>query len=234
MDVGDAGSVANRLIGVKARIVSATERSGRPADAVTLVAVSKTFGVDAIREALAAGVTDLGENRAQEFRQKVEILGTKARWHFVGHVQTNKARHVVGAHLIHSVDRFGLAEALDARARRSGLVQEVLIEVNVTGETAKHGVEPGRLAALAEKFAALEGLNVRGLMTMAPLSDDPETSRPVFAELRTLRDVLVSVVPEATELSMGMTGDLEVGIEEGATIVRVGRAIFGPRGYPVP
>lgn len=234
MAVGDAGSVADRLTGVKARIASAAERSGRPANAVTLVAVSKTFGVDAIREALAAGVTDLGENRAQEFRQKAEILGTKARWHFVGHVQTNKARHVVGAHLIHSVDRIGLAEALDARARRSGLVQEVLIEVNVTGETAKHGVEPGRLAALAEKIAALEGLKVRGLMTMAPLSDDPETSRPVFAELRTLRDVLVSVVSEATELSMGMTGDLEVGIEEGATIVRVGRAIFGPRGYPVP
>lgn len=234
MALEERGSLAGRLTEVKARIEAAAERSGRPANAVTLVAVSKTFGVDAIREALAAGVNDLGENRAQEFRQKVEILGSKARWHFVGHVQTNKARHVVGTHLIHSVDRFGLAEAIDARARRSGLVQGVLIEVNVTGETAKHGVEPGRLAALAEKIAALEGLNVRGLMTMAPLSDDPETSRPVFAELRRLSDILASVVPEATELSMGMTGDLEVGIEEGGTIVRVGRAIFGPRGYPSP
>lgn len=230
MAVEESASIADRLARVNQRIEDAAERSGRRGDEVTLVAVSKTFGLHAIKEALNAGIKDLGENRAQEFRQKVQVL-PGPRWHFVGHVQTNKARHVVGAHLIHSVDRSGLAEALDARARRSDRRQDVLIEVNVTGEAAKHGVEPSRLEKLGERVASLEGLRMRGLMTMAPATDDPEASRPVFADLKALADVVAPVTYEGkVELSMGMTNDFEVAIEEGATIVRVGRAIFGPRG----
>lgn len=229
MAVEESASIAGRLARVKQRIEDAAERSGRRPDEVTLVAVSKTFGLHAIKEALNAGIEDLGENRAQEFKQKVQVL-PDLRWHFVGHVQTNKARHVVGAHLIHSVDRSGLAEALDARARRMDRRQDVLIEVNVTGEAAKHGVEPGRLEKLGERVAALEGLRMRGLMTMAPVTDDPEAARPAFADLKALADVIAPVSHEGkVELSMGMTNDFEVAIEEGATIVRVGRAIFGPR-----
>lgn len=230
MAVEGGASIADRLARMKQRIEDAAERSGRRPDDVILVAVSKTFGLHAIKEALNAGIQDLGENRAQEFRQKVQVL-PGPRWHFVGHVQTNKARHVVGAHLIHSVDRSGLAEALDARARRLDRRQDVLIEVNVTGEAAKHGVEPSRLEKLGERVAALEGLRMRGLMTMAPATDDPEASRPAFADLKALADVVAPVAHGGkVELSMGMTNDFEVAIEEGATIVRVGRAIFGPRG----
>lgn len=228
--VEPARDMASRLAEVRDRIESAAVRSGRAPAEVRLVAVSKKFPLDAIQEAIDLGIEDFGENRAQEFREKVEILGSKARWHFVGHVQTNKARQVLGAHLVHSVDRYGLAEALDRRARRAGGRQDVLIEVNVSGEPAKHGVEPARLGPLAEEVAGLEGLDLRGLMTMAPRLEDPERARPIFAGLRELSEMVQVSVPGAGELSMGMTDDYEVAVEEGATIVRVGRAIFGPRG----
>lgn len=221
-------SVAARLQRVQERIAAAAARAGRDPAGVTLVAVSKTFPPSLIAEAVAAGVTDLGENRAQELKQKHAVLGGIARWHFVGNLQTNKVRHVVGiAALVHSVDRYGLAEAIARRARSLGVVQDVLIEVNVTGEPTKHGVEPPRLAALAEALRGLPGIAVRGLMTMAPLSPDPEDARPVFKELARLRDELPGEGP--FELSMGMSGDFEVAVEEGATLVRIGEAIFGPR-----
>jgi pyridoxal phosphate enzyme (YggS family) len=223
-------TVAERLVEVRARIDSAAARAGRNRDDVTLVAVSKTFGSDAIIEGLEAGIHDFGENRAQELRQKVAILGERVRWHFVGHLQTNKVRHVVtSAALVHSVDRFGLAEAIARRARSVGAVQEVLIQVNVAGERSKEGAEPEQAAALAEKVAALEGVEVKGLMTMPPYPDDPEDSRPHYKRMRELLGIVASVVPGATELSMGMSRDLEVAVEEGATLVRVGEAIFGPR-----
>lgn len=229
MDVTTA-SIESRLEAVRGRISAAEVRAGRPPGSVTLVAVSKTFPTSTIRAAVEAGATDLGENRAQELRQKVAVLDAGIRWHFVGHLQTNKVRLVVGSVvLIHSVDRFGVAEAIARRARASGVVQPVLIEVNVSGEGAKHGVEPARALALASEVQALEGIDVRGLMTMAPYSDDPEHSRPYFRSLADIGGDLQAEHPGAGELSMGMTRDLEVGVEEGATIVRVGEAIFGAR-----
>lgn len=224
-------TIGERLSSVQQRIAAAAERAGRsPAD-VVLVAVTKSFPAHVALEAFHAGLTDLGENRAQELKEKDIAIAEPVRWHFIGHLQTNKARQVVGvADLIHSVDRFGLAEEIARRARTRGEIQDVLIEVNVSGETTKHGTDPARASALAEEVAGLDGVRVRGFMTMAPLSDEPEASRPYFSELRELRDLVAPSLPDATELSMGMTRDFEVAIEEGATLVRVGEAIFGPRG----
>ncbi|MDQ3878801.1 MAG: YggS family pyridoxal phosphate-dependent enzyme, partial [Actinomycetota bacterium] len=191
--------------------------------------VSKTFGLDAVNAAIEAGINDLGENRAQEFKQKVAVAGNRARWHFIGHLQTNKVRNVVGTtFLIHSVDRFGLAEAIARRAATLGVTQDVLIEVNVARDPRKFGIAPAGLRSLLGDIAELESIRVRGLMTMAPFADDPAESRPYFAELAELGAELGGA-SEPVELSMGMTRDFEVAIEEGATIVRVGEAIFGPR-----
>jgi pyridoxal phosphate enzyme (YggS family) len=219
-----------RLESVRARISAAATAAGRSPDEVTLVAVTKTFGVHVILEALELGVTDIGENRAQEFREKAMVVGDKVRWHFIGPLQTNKAKHVVGVTLIHSVDRLALAEEIDRRARARELIQDVLIEVNVAREPAKQGCDPSSAAALARQVDALPNVRVVGLMGMAPFADDPEEARPFFRELRELRDLVAADVPTARELSMGMTRDLEVAIAEGATLVRVGEAIFGPRG----
>jgi pyridoxal phosphate enzyme (YggS family) len=230
----DGARIRNAYDAVRARVEAAAVRSGRRPDEVTIVAVSKTFPADVVAAAVAAGVTDLGENRAQELKEKVAAVHG-ARWHFVGHLQTNKVRLVVGnATLVHSVDRFGLAEAMARRARSLGITQHVLVEVNVSGETTKQGTTPARAAALAEEVHALDGVRVKGLMTMAPLVDDPEATRPYFAELAELGAVVARRVPGAVELSMGMTRDFEVAVEEGATIVRVGEAIFGPRRPPRP
>jgi pyridoxal phosphate enzyme (YggS family) len=222
--------VAARLEEVRARVAAAAKTAGRNPSEVTLVVVSKGFSADVVAQALEAGATELGENRAQELREKAIALPDVPRWHFIGHLQTNKTRHVVGtAHLIHSVDRVGLAEEIARRARRSGRAQDVLIEVNVSGEATKHGVEAPGALVLAQQVAALDGIEVKGLMTMAPFSDDPETSRPFFSDLRALGERVGAVLDQATQLSMGMTRDFEVAIEEGATLVRVGEAIFGPR-----
>jgi PLP dependent protein len=223
-------SLTQSLDRVRKRIAEAAQRAGRSPDEVTLVAVSKTFPVDVLDMAIAAGASDLGENRAQELKEKVAALGDAVRWHFVGPLQTNKVRVVVGAAaLIHSVDRADLAEAISRRASAMEVVQNVFIEVNLSGEATKHGTQPGEAVELARLTSALDGVRVCGLMTMAPFSDDPETSRPYFGHLARLRDEVAQVVPGATGLSMGMSRDFEVGIEEGATVVRVGEAIFGAR-----
>lgn len=225
-----AGLLAHSLARVHDRVAAAAERAGRSSADVKLVAVSKTFPIDVLKMALEAGATDLGENRAQELKEKVTALGDAARWHFVGPLQTNKVRIVVGAAaLVHSVDRAELAEAISRRAVAMDVVQDVLIEVNLSGETAKHGTRAGDAAELARTAQSLAGVSVGGLMTMAPFSDDPETSRPYFRRLAQLREEVAEAVPGATGLSMGMSRDFEVGIEEGATIVRVGEAIFGAR-----
>ena len=235
-------AIGDRLAQVRERIAAAAERAGRAPQDVTLVAVSKTVGIDALREGLAAGIGDLGENRVRELKDKLAVLGPMARWHFVGHLQTNKVRHVAGlVELIHSVDRFGLAEAISRRVAPSGKVQNVLIEVNLAGESSKSGIDPPRLLPLAREIAQLEGIQIRGVMAIPPAPSSPlgSTSGPApgaprvyFKELAALRDLLASEVPSATELSMGMSGDYETAVEEGATIVRVGEAIFGPRARP--
>ena len=215
---------------VTQRVDAAARKAGRSSSDVTVVAVGKTFPADVILRAASAGIKDLGESRAQEFKEKYTVLGDRVRWHFVGHLQTNKVRYVAGfATLIHSVDRFGVGEAIARRAKAMGKTQAALVEVNVAREAAKHGADPAQAVALAREIDALEGIEVKGLMAMAPFFDDPDEARPYFRELADLSRVLRAELPGAVELSMGMTRDFEVAVEEGATIVRVGEAIFGPR-----
>jgi hypothetical protein len=213
-------------------VAAACERAGRSPDEVTVVGVSKTFPATLVVEACRAGLTDIGENRVQEAAAKipaVEALGSRPRWHLVGHLQTNKVKTALGLFdIIHSVDSVRLAEFISRQAaslpvRQAGPLP-ILLEVNVAGETSKFGLRPEETGRALEQMARLPGLAVQGLMTVAPLVDDPEEVRPVFRELRRLRDAL-----GLHHLSMGMTDDFEVAIEEGATMVRIGRAIFGPR-----
>ncbi len=231
----DAAGIARRVQRVRARIADAARAAGRDPSGITLVAVSKTFPPEAVAAAVGAGVADVGENRVQELVAKMPQVPGSPRWHFVGHLQSNKAAAVAGrVHLIHSLDRLALARRVARLAARADSTQAVLVQVNVSGEATKHGVAPEDAAALAEEAQALEGLEVRGLMTMPPPAPDPEQARPYFAALARLRDAIAARVPSATELSMGMSGDFEVAISEGATIVRVGEAIFGPRAPRTP
>ena len=221
-------TIAQRLAQVRERIEKAAVARGRSSTEITLVAVSKTFDAAAVIEAAAAGVTDFGENKAQELKRKASMVGADVRWHFVGRLQTNKVKDVVGCELIHSVDSAKLAEAIARRALGGG-PQRVLVEVNVAGEKSKAGIEAERALDLARRVVELEGLVLAGLMTVPPYPEDPEQSRLPYKKLAALGEQLVREFPEATELSMGMTRDLEVAVEEGATLVRVGEAIFGPR-----
>jgi pyridoxal phosphate enzyme (YggS family) len=234
-----AHDVAASVARVAERIARAAERVGRPASDVRLVAVSKTVPVERIRLALAAGVPALGENRVQEAREKIAVLGRPVPWHLIGHLQTNKVKDALACFdLIHSLDRLPLAEALSERAAREGRRVEALVQVNVAEEASKGGVRPGDLRAALEAMAGLPGLALRGLMTIPPLADDPEASRPYYRELRKLLDAARGwgLGPAFRELSMGMSGDFEVAVEEGATLVRLGTTIFGPRsgGRPRP
>ena len=215
-----------RLEEVRRRIARAAERAGRDPQAVTLVAVSKTHPVEAIRVAHAAGAQVFGENYVQELQRKQEALaGLDLSWHLVRRLQRNKAKDVVGrVALVHSVDSAPLAEALARRAAAAGGVQDVLVEVNLAAEASKAGVAEAGLDALLAAIAPRASLRCLGRMTMPPPADDPETSRPVFRALARL-----AAARGLVELSMGMTGDFEVAIEEGATLVRVGTAIFGER-----
>jgi hypothetical protein len=213
------------LEGVHERVARASERASRKPDDVLVIAVSKTVGIERIRLAVAAGVKALGENRVQEAKEKVAALGRPVPWHLIGSLQTNKARDAV--HLfdwIHSVDREELARELDRRAHQSGRSVKVLVQVNVGEEPQKGGVPPSELKSLLDAMAGLGNLDVRGLMCIPPAAETAEASRPWFKRLRELRDAA-----GLEHCSMGMSGDFEVAIEEGATMVRVGTAIFGPR-----
>jgi pyridoxal phosphate enzyme (YggS family) len=197
------------------------------------LAVTKTIPAEYIIKAIDAGITMLGENYVQEAKEKITVLGQRAQWHMIGHLQTNKAKYAVNLFdYIHSVDRLELAQELDKRAGLIGRKINILIEVNVSGEKTKNGIPATTAIDLIKVTSKLENLSVRGLMTMAPYSNDPENARPYFSALRNLRDNIsrqqISGIP-MEELSMGMTDDFEVAIEEGATIIRIGRAIFGKR-----
>ena len=223
-------SIAQRYEDVGGRISAAAASSGRRYSDITLVAVAKTFPAAAVNEVLEAGATDVGENRVQELTAKAELVSAPVTWHFVGHLQTNKVRDVVGlVALVHSVDRSSVAAEIAKRARAAGIRQRVLVEVNIASEETKHGLTPSHLRPFVEEMAKLEGIEVCGLMAIPPLSESPEGSRPHFDALRVLRDEIAETVPTVRELSMGMSRDLEVAVEEGATIVRVGEAIFGSR-----
>jgi len=218
---------------VRERIETAAHRSGQKADDIILVAVTKEVDIPRIREALAYGVQHIGENRVQEAQRKFEALGRVATWHMVGHLQTNKVKKALEIFdLIHSLDRFELAQEISKRAQAAGRTVDVLVQVNTSGEPSKFGVAPEGAPRLVEQMAALPCLRIQGLMTIGAFLPDPEAVRPCFTLLRKLRDeiALRDIAGVSMKyLSMGMTNDFEVAIEEGANLVRIGRAIFGER-----
>ena len=224
--------LASNLASVRARITAAEARSGRPAGSVTLIGVVKTLPAETLSAAVALGLGHLGENRVQEAEVHQRAVGrAAARWHMIGHLQRNKAGRALELFdVVHAVDDLELAQALDRRARATAQRMPVLIEVNVSGEASKFGVAPERAAELAEQVAALAGVELKGLMTVGAPVARPEEARPGFARLRELRDEIARRLGQPlTELSMGMSGDYEVAVEEGATMVRVGSALFGAR-----
>ena len=227
--------IKENLEAVEKRVQDACERAGRSRDEVTLIAVSKTKPVSLIREAMACGQVDFGENKVQELCKKLEEIREPLRWHLIGHLQRNKVKYVVDkACLIHSVDSERLAQEIQKEAAKRDVVCPVLVEVNVGGEETKSGVSPQEALPLVRSIAALPNVKVKGLMTVAPPVEKPEDARIYFKVLRELADTIrKEAIPgvEMKELSMGMTGDFEAAIEEGATMVRVGTAIFGARDY---
>lgn len=230
--------VAKNIRQIRKIIAEAAGRSRRPPSAVRLMAVTKTVRDDRIVEAVQAGVDIIGENYVQEAKRKIETMGKSGEWHMIGRLQTNKAKYAVRLFdMIHSVDRMELAAEIDRHARAAGLVMKILIEINVAGEATKSGVPITEAVELVRAVAPLPNLSIRGLMTMPPWFDDPEEARPFFRALRELGDrIETEGMPrvEMRELSMGMSGDYAVAVEEGATIVRVGRGIFGERPPRMP
>jgi PLP dependent protein len=246
----ELNNIAENITRIRERIDHAVRRAGRSADEITLIAVTKTHSAQVVSMALAAGLTDCGENRVQEAEDKIGLLRDAAvRWHLIGHLQRNKAKRAAALFdMIHSLDSLRLAEALNRYVEEASLLHPeddrrrlpVLLQVNVSGEVSKEGFSlPGGIenpdleafVSQVKQVIALPYLDVQGLMTVAPYDDDPEAARPTFRALRLLRDEIARRVPDGSlpHLSMGMTGDFEIAIEEGATFVRVGRAIFGER-----
>lgn len=224
--------IAENLAEVRERISHAVRNSGRSPDSVRLVAVSKQVGIAQVEEARTAGALIFGENKIQDAVSKVEALGAeKLSWHFIGHLQKNKVKFLRDCfELVHSVDSFELAQKISNQCESENRVQLVLLQVNVSGETAKFGMEPAKLEKQVMDFSQLPGIRVVGLMTIPPFDPDPENSRRHFFRLREIRDQCEKQDGVSLpELSMGMTNDFEVAVEEGATLVRVGTAIFGPR-----
>ena len=225
-------AIAENLERIRERIARAAERAGRAAESVTLVAVSKTFPAQAIRAAYEVGLRDFGENRVQEWESKrAELADLNATWHLIGHLQSNKARRATNLfHRVDSVDSIALAQKLDVAAAEEGKRLQVLIEVHLGGEETKSGVAEGELLALAEAIAGLTNLELLGLMTIPPYFEELERVRPYFRKLRELRDaVSEGIGKELRVLSMGMSHDFEIAIEEASTEVRIGTALFGQR-----
>jgi len=227
--------IKENLAQVEKNILAACERAGRSREEVTLVAVSKTKPMEMVMDAYRCGVRQFGENKPQEMRDKCALAPDDISWHMIGHLQRNKVKYVVGhACLIHSVDSQKLAKAISDEAVKKGVTVQVLVEVNMAGEASKDGVAPEEALPLIRQIAALPSLTVKGLMTIAPYTENPEENRQYF---RGLRDLCIDIAAknidntDMRELSMGMTGDYQVAIEEGATLVRVGTGIFGERDY---
>ena len=229
-------TIAENLIEVEERISDSLRRSGRPSRAASLIAVSKTKPVSMILEAYRAGIRDFGENKVQELTDKYEQIKEPVRWHLIGHLQRNKVKYIIGkTALIHSVDSVRLAEQIEEEASKKNCICDVLIEVNAAGEESKFGVAPEALLSVVRDIAGLPHVHIRGLMTVAPFVEDPEENRPYFKKMH---DLLIDIKSKNIDnvtmetLSMGMSNDYEVAIEEGATIVRIGTSIFGERYYP--
>lgn len=219
--------IADNLGRIERRMADACDRSGRTPDSVKLVAVVKYAELPWVEALLAQGVADLGESRPQQLLERIPLIDGGVRWHLVGHLQRNKARKVLPAvSLVHSVDSFRLLTTLERLAGELELTPNVLLQVNVAGETAKHGFDPEELRNGWDTVTACERVQVEGLMAMAPYADDPEASRPVFRHLRELRDRLRDDALPLSQLSMGMSRDFEPAVEEGATVVRIGSGLF--------
>lgn len=227
--------VKENLKDVEARVVAACERAGRKREDVTLIAVSKTKPVEMIREIMECGVVDFGENKVQEMCSKMEVITEPLHWHLIGHLQRNKVKYIVDkAYLIHSVDSVRLAQEIQKEAQKHNVTCNVLVEINIGGEETKSGVPKEEAMELVKEIASLSNVKVKGLMTIAPPVEHPEDARGYFKEMKAVfEEIKAASIPnvEMKELSMGMTGDFEVAIEEGATMVRVGTAIFGARKY---
>jgi hypothetical protein len=236
----ESRSLADRYQRIRSLVAEAAHKAGRSPESIRLVAVSKYVPASSVREAHALGIQDFGESRVQDaLPKRDELSDLDVRWHFIGHLQTNKVSRVVGDFLlIHSVDSWRLAEALDSEARARGVVQSILLQVNTSGESSKYGTSPEDAPALLERvLQALPHLRVEGLMTMAPRAATAEASRPFFRRLRELRDALNERLPadrRLEQLSMGMSQDFTVAVEEGATLIRIGSGLFGtaPAGSP--
>ena len=227
--------VTENLKNVEEKIAQACLRSGRSQDEVTLIAVSKTKPVEMMQEAIAYGITTFGENKVQEITEKQKVLTQPLNWHMIGHLQRNKVKYIAGkVALIHSVDSLRLAKTISEEAVKHNCEIQILIEVNVAGEESKFGVSVEETLPLIEEIAKLPAIHVEGLMTIAPYVEDPEENRPVFRKLKELSvDIAAKNINNVRMaiLSMGMTGDYEVAVEEGATLVRVGTGVFGERDY---
>ncbi|MBD3179594.1 MAG: YggS family pyridoxal phosphate-dependent enzyme [Candidatus Latescibacteria bacterium] len=226
-------SLEENLKSVRERISEAAERADRDLSEIRIVAITKTHPPETVDQAVSAGLEDVGENKVQEFLDKSEDVRQACRWHFVGHLQRNKVKNVVGRfQLIHSLDSLRLAREINKRGLREERVTDLLVQVNTSGEDSKYGIAPEEAAGFCEKVSGMEGIRVRGLMTMAPWVDDPGVLRESFSRLRELRDEIrgrdiANISME--HLSMGMSDDFEYAVEEGATILRLGRVLFGPR-----
>lgn len=218
----------DRLLQVRERIDSAVRRGGH-GQTVRIIAVTKTHGPDSVQAAIDAGLEDVGENRVQEALSKMDAVSVPVRWHLIGHLQRNKVKSLLRFDLFHALDSSRLADAVNDMARAAGRTIDALLQVNVAGEESKGGFVEPEWRGEAERLKALDSIRVRGVMTMAPLDADERTLRSVFAGARAARDVLVAAGHEATELSMGMSNDYEIAVEEGATFVRLGTILFGAR-----
>jgi len=225
------GTIAENLERVREQIAQATAKAGRAGDEIQLVAITKTHDAEKVREAIEAGQILFGESRVQEARAKIPELPSNLRWHFVGHLQKNKIRHALPLfEMIHSVDSLAPAEDINRIAEEEGMHPRVLLEVNVAGEGSKFGFHPEKLRTEMEALLALPRLSIEGLMTIPPIAEEAEASRKYFVDLRELRDALEKDFDlKLQQLSMGMTNDFAIAVEEGATLVRVGTAIFGER-----
>ncbi len=227
--------IQDKIRKINDRISEAALRAGRTAEDIKLIAVTKTHPVERIREAIEGGLNYFGENRVQEAAEKIPLLSGVSEWHLVGHLQRNKVKKALELFdCIHSVDSERLAVEISTRAQERGRRIPCLVEVNTSGEDSKYGVQPGRTVGLCEKISTLEGIELTGLMTIGPFTGDPEDARPCFQLLRRLKEEAVRSGQPAErfrQLSMGMTSDFEIAIEEGATMVRIGSALFGQRHY---
>ncbi len=220
--------LADRLLQVRERIDSAVRRGGH-GQTVRIIAVTKTHGPDSVQAAVDAGLEDVGENRVQEALSKMDAVSVPVRWHLIGHLQRNKVKSLLRFNLFHALDSSRLADAVNEMGRAADRTVDALLQVNVAGEESKGGFAEPDWRGEAERLKALDSIRVRGVMTIAPLDADERTLRSVFAGARAARDVLIAAGHEATELSMGMSNDYEIAVEEGATFVRLGTILFGAR-----